>query len=111
MGKLEGFVSTAEGPVRYVRVARSGEILGYLWYSDTEHAAAFEPRRTGGDAPYNAAVAWTDELRRLHRSGLTPSQAAARLAKSFGGSEVGRIVPGSEAHAANSAELRRLAES
>jgi len=75
-----GYRRTAEGNVQYVPVrSPRGKVLGYLWASDAENAASFEPRDVGDDVTYRAGLVWLDRLRSAHDRGLSPSEALAEL--------------------------------
>jgi hypothetical protein len=112
-GRAEGpasYAYTASGPVRYVVVATADDVLGYLWASDADDAAGFEPRAGAGDDAVNAGVFWYQELRRAKARGLRPSQAVAALAAAgAGGARVGRAVGGSEGEAPSQSALATIA--
>ncbi|OKK12182.1 hypothetical protein AMK09_31480 [Streptomyces sp. CB02488] len=55
-------------------------VLGYLWASDTENAASFEPRDVGDEETYRSGLLWLDRLRLAQDRGLSPSQALTELA-------------------------------
>ncbi|MFB6505968.1 hypothetical protein ACFYXP_34795 [Streptomyces sp. NPDC002466] len=55
-------------------------LLGYLWASDEENAASFEPRDVGDEESCRAGLLWLDRLRSAHDRGLLPSRALAELA-------------------------------
>ncbi|MFJ4623147.1 hypothetical protein [Streptomyces sp. NPDC088812] len=75
-----GYRRTAEGEVRYVAVrSEDARVLGFLWASDDENAASFEPRDVGDDATYRAGLVWLERLRAAHDRGLSPSAALAEL--------------------------------
>ncbi|MCM2413997.1 hypothetical protein [Streptomyces sp. RKAG290] len=67
-----GFKRSAEGDVQYVPVLGEHGLLGYLWASDAEEAASFEPRDVGDDETYQSGLLWLDRLRSAHDRGLTP---------------------------------------
>lgn len=52
-------------------------LLGYLWASDAENAASFEPRDV--DETYRVGLRALDRLRAAHDEGLTPSDALRQL--------------------------------
>ncbi|MGC5411647.1 hypothetical protein ACPXCX_49510, partial [Streptomyces sp. DT225] len=74
-----GYQRTAEGEVAYVPVLGEHGLLGYLWASDAEHAASFEPRDVGDDETYRTGLRWLDHLRAAHDQGLAPSEALRQL--------------------------------
>ncbi|WP_327367525.1 hypothetical protein [Streptomyces sp. NBC_01217] len=75
-----GYARSADGEVQYVPVRGEHGLLGYLWASDAENAASFEPRDIGDEESYAAGLLWLDRLRSTHDRGLSPSQALAELA-------------------------------
>jgi hypothetical protein len=109
VGGPEDYAYSTDGPVRYVAVAVDSGILGYLWASDGDGAAGFEPRPAAGDDAFNAAVSWRGKLRAAKGRGRTPTQALADLAGDPGTPVMGRVLPGSEGQATGLAALRRLA--
>lgn len=76
---LIGYRRTATDDVRYVPVTDDCGVLGYLWASDTENAASFEPLDLDDEKRYRAALAWLDRLRSAHARGLSPMQALTEL--------------------------------
>lgn len=92
-----GYQRSAEGEVQYVSVgSRRGEVLGYLWASDSERAASFEPRDAGDDVTYRAGLVWLERLRAAHDRGLSPSAALAELSALPYDDPAGQVAPGSE---------------
>jgi hypothetical protein len=69
---------STDGPVRYLRVTRGGEVLGFLWASETDDAAAFVARKGSGAAGFDAGGFWSGRLNRANAEGLTPLQAIRR---------------------------------
>jgi hypothetical protein len=89
-----GYRRTAEGQVQYVPVVDgSGEVLGYLWVSDAENAASFEPLDVGDDATYRAGLVWLERLRAAHERGLPPPTALAELSAMADTEGAGRVDP------------------
>ncbi|MEV5602867.1 hypothetical protein AB0L33_15630 [Streptomyces sp. NPDC052299] len=88
-----GYQRTAEGEVEYVPVLGEHGLLGYLWASDAEHAASFEPQDVGDDETYRSGLRWLGRLRAAHDAGLTPSEALRHLTGHLpeGGHSVGRM--------------------
>lgn len=99
----------ATGPVRYVVVANADGVLGYLWASDADDAAGFEPVAARGADAINAGGSWKRKLRPSKAEGLPPSAAIMRLDAGSAGDRTGRIVSGSEGTAPSLAVLRQLA--
>ncbi|AZM90402.1 hypothetical protein [Streptomyces sp. W1SF4] len=85
-----GYGRQASGPVRYVPVAGPQEVLGYLWASDAEGAASFEPRDAADLDAYRAGLVWLDRLQAAYDRGLSPSVALAELGRSPGDPVAGR---------------------
>ncbi|MFD0353059.1 hypothetical protein ACFVHW_04805 [Streptomyces sp. NPDC127110] len=85
-----GYGRQASGPVRYVPVAGTQEVLGYLWASDSESAASFEPRDAADLDAYRAGLVWLDRLQDAYDRGLSPSAALAELGGSPGDPVAGR---------------------
>ncbi|WP_455431588.1 hypothetical protein [Streptomyces gelaticus] len=75
-----GYARSADGEVQYIPVHGEHGLLGYLWASDAENAASFEPRDVGNEECYEVGLLWLDRLRSAHDRGLSPSQALAALA-------------------------------
>ncbi|MCT2592168.1 hypothetical protein LHJ74_20045 [Streptomyces sp. N2-109] len=70
----------AESRVSYARVVRGDTVLGYLWASDREGAAGYEPRSSVGDDALYAALHWMKNLGWAKENSLTPLQALEELA-------------------------------
>lgn len=69
-----------DGPVEFFSVERDGQIMGYLWFSDTEFAAGYKARESGGDIAFNIGLTWSPKLKEAKAEGLSPSEAVRRLA-------------------------------
>ncbi|MFD8147798.1 hypothetical protein [Streptomyces sp. NPDC059708] len=95
-----GYGRQASGPVRYVPVRGAREVLGYLWASDAEAAASFEPRDAADLDAYRAGLVWLDRLQEAYDRGLAPTEALREMAASPGDPVAGRP----EAHAAAEAD-------
>jgi hypothetical protein len=91
------YADMTEGPVRYLTVAGSRGVLGYLWAADNEDAAGYEPRSAAGEAAFDAALVWLLRLGEAKASGLSPRQALSHLKNAVEHAEAGRVVPDSEA--------------
>ncbi|MFD7662871.1 hypothetical protein [Streptomyces sp. NPDC059788] len=74
-----GYKRSVDGTVQYVPVQDKNGVLGYLWASDAENGASFEPRDLDSDEKYKAALAWLKRLNSAYSRGLSPSQALAEL--------------------------------
>ncbi|MGW1520277.1 hypothetical protein [Streptomyces sp. NPDC002287] len=79
-----GYRRQASGPVRYVPVVgghRGAQVWGYLWASDAEGAAGFEPREEADLDAYRAGLIWLDRLQQAYDRGLSPTGALTELGK------------------------------
>ncbi|MFJ2580011.1 hypothetical protein [Kitasatospora aureofaciens] len=74
-----GYRRTAAGDVRYIPIADEHGTLGYLWASDAENAASFEPLDVDHDERHRAALGWLDRLRSAYDRNLSPTQALTEL--------------------------------
>jgi hypothetical protein len=100
---------TVDGPVRYVPVRGDHGVLGYLWASDTENGASFEPVDVGDDDIYKAGLVWLERLRSAHDQGLSPSAALIELSGLPDEGGAGRVDPTAEPLTMDLASLRELA--
>ncbi|MDT0329184.1 hypothetical protein [Nocardiopsis lambiniae] len=62
-------------PVRYLPVHLGDELIGYLWASVTDDAAAFQFLLPGDSVGFRANAWWIDEMMQLQESGVPPLQA------------------------------------
>lgn len=85
-----GYERQASGPVRYLPVTGTQEVLGYLWASDAEGAASFEPRDAADLDAYQAGLVWLDRLQEAYDRGLSPTAALVELGKCPSDSVAGR---------------------
>ncbi|MFF9512532.1 hypothetical protein ACF1BU_38730 [Streptomyces sp. NPDC014724] len=69
----------ASGRVQYLPVHRGHDVLGYLWASDTENAASFEPCDAADVDGYQAGLIWLNRLQAAYDRGLPPSAALTEL--------------------------------
>ncbi|MFI6723547.1 hypothetical protein [Streptomyces atratus] len=76
----EGYKRSTDGEVQYVPVRGEHGVLGYLWASDAENAASFEPLDAADEEGYKAGLLWLERLRSAYDRGLAPSEALRRLA-------------------------------
>ena len=56
--RRDGYRMSTETPVRYLPITRGGEVLGYLWASETDAAAAYVARKGTGAAGFQAGGLW-----------------------------------------------------
>ncbi|MFF4365625.1 hypothetical protein [Streptomyces sp. NPDC001594] len=102
-----GYGRQASGPVRYIPVVAAHGVLGYLWASDAEGAASFEPREAVDPDGYRAGLLWLDRLQEAYEKGLSPTAALVEVGRSCGDPVAGRA----EVKAAVDVdEFRNLAE-
>ncbi|MEU6614820.1 hypothetical protein [Streptomyces parvus] len=99
----------ATGQISFLPVHGEGEILGYLWASDAEGAASFEPRDKADLAGYHAGLIWLDRLQGAFDHGLTPSAALGSLRNSPADRTSGHIPNDSSTMEADFWTLRRIA--
>ncbi|MFH8407909.1 hypothetical protein ACH4FX_24395 [Streptomyces sp. NPDC018019] len=75
-----GYKRSVEGDVQYVPVRDEQHgMLGYLWVSDAQNGASFEPQDLDDEAKYKASLSWLDRLASAYDRGLSPAQALAEL--------------------------------
>lgn len=98
-------------PVRYLTVAdkEGGAVLGYVWASDEDDAAAWVPRKAAGGRALAEGSHWHARLQGAKGRGIPPSQALAELRAEPEGNR-GRILPDSLTDAPNSEAVKALAE-
>ncbi|MGW7091485.1 hypothetical protein [Streptomyces sp. NPDC054874] len=99
----------ARGQVSYLPVHGENEILGYLWASEAEGAASFEPRDDADLAGYHAGLAWLEKLHEAFERGLTPSAALESFRGSPADRTSGYIVSESPTATIEFWALRRMA--
>ncbi|MDT0571705.1 hypothetical protein RM704_30305 [Streptomyces sp. DSM 3412] len=105
-----GYKRSRAGQVRYVPVvADQGGVLGYLWASDADAAASFEPRDAAGEDGYKAGLVWLDRLHESYERGLTPSEALTACARTPADPVAGHVPPTAEPRALPLDDLRELA--
>ncbi|MER5569641.1 hypothetical protein ABT083_26015 [Streptomyces goshikiensis] len=85
-----GYGRRASGRVRCVPVLGSTEVLGYLWASDAEGAASFEPCEAADLDGYRAGLVWLDRLQDAYDRGLSPTAALVELGGNPGDRVAGR---------------------
>ncbi|MEU9037235.1 hypothetical protein AB0D45_20355 [Streptomyces sp. NPDC048352] len=105
-----GYRRQASGPVRYVPAIGGHGILGYLWASDEEGAASFEPCEAADLDGYRAGLVWLDRLREAYVQGLSPAAALAQLGAHAGDPVAGRADVGGTAEVEELWQLLELAQ-
>ncbi|MFD7908814.1 hypothetical protein ACFV4G_42090 [Kitasatospora sp. NPDC059747] len=106
-----GYKRTTSGPVRYVPVIGITGVLGYLWVSDTDGAASFEPSETADLDGYRAGLVWLDRLQKAYDRGLSPTAALTELTALPGDPEAGHATPGGLTDVDELRKLQELAQS
>ncbi|EFL15901.1 hypothetical protein [Streptomyces sp. C] len=86
-----GYGRRASGAVRYVPVVGAHGVLGYLWASDDEGAASFEPRELADLDGYRAGLTWLDRLQEAYERGLAPTAAILELGERPADPVAGRV--------------------
>ncbi|MFC7303501.1 hypothetical protein ACFQVC_04630 [Streptomyces monticola] len=104
-----GYARDASGLIRHTPVAGEQGVLGYLWASDTEAAASFEPRASAGDAGYAAGLLWLERLREASARGLLPSAALREFAALPSDRVAGQLQTSTATALESLAELREIA--
>lgn len=92
---VEHFEVTTESPVNAVQVAAGNQVVGYIWASERDDAAGYEPRTAAGDIALEAGKEWLTRLSIAKGRGLSPSEALRELSSSPGTPSSGMVVPGS----------------
>jgi hypothetical protein len=73
-----GYDFLTAGPVHYMPVTLQGEVLGYIWASETGDAADFVHRTGAGPAGIAAGEVWMSRLDQAAAEGLEPLHALRR---------------------------------
>jgi hypothetical protein len=107
---LRGYRRSADGPVAYCVVAGDLGVLGYVWASDAEGAASWEPQEDAEETGYEAGLVWMRRLASAKERGLRPSEALRALAAESADPVAGRVVPDSWSHAQDLTAIRELAQ-
>ncbi|MBW5423374.1 hypothetical protein GKQ77_17675 [Streptomyces sp. BG9H] len=103
------YKAETDSPVEFVKVAVGDDVIGYLWASDGDNAAGYEPHSPAGDVSIDAGIAWLVHLGEAKRSGLSPSRALRELeSKGTGDSQFGAIVTDSRQVADSLEDLQEL---
>ncbi|GCB49411.1 hypothetical protein [Streptomyces sp. NL15-2K] len=98
-------------PVQYFTVVdkKGGGVLGYVWASDEDDAAMWEPREAVGPRAFAEGGHWYARLREAKGRGILPSQALAEMLSNPEGNR-GRALPDSLTDAPNAAAVEALAQ-
>ena len=107
-----GYEFMTDSPIRYLAVTLGGDVLGYLWASETDDAADYLPRPDGGAVGLDAGYVWGPRLNRAHEEGLTPMELLLRWKGEPEHPEGGGILPHAEVRPAPSVDaLEFIADS
>ncbi|MFB7635751.1 hypothetical protein ACFC0M_33025 [Streptomyces sp. NPDC056149] len=68
------YLGISQTPVHFFPVLLRGQLIGYLWASESESedAAGFFPRRGAGATGFDAGGTWRGRLKRARETGMTP---------------------------------------
>ncbi|MBA5222823.1 hypothetical protein HCJ99_10030 [Streptomyces sp. C1-2] len=104
------YESWTDKPVRYLTVVdkEGGAVLGYLWASDEDDAAAWVPRGDAGGRALAEGGHWYARLKEAKGRGIPPSQALSEMFSSPEGNR-GRVLPGSLTDAPSADAVKALA--
>ncbi|MFF2653219.1 hypothetical protein [Streptomyces sp. NPDC058045] len=100
------YARSVTGPIHYVPVVKGQDLLGYLWISDPEVAASYEPFEPAEGNGYKAGIRWIERLDEANARGLSPSAALTEFASLPEDPVAGRLDAASAATAPDLAELR-----
>jgi hypothetical protein len=106
------YQTRTDKPVRYFEVAdrESGVVLGYIWASDEDDAAAWEPREAAGPRALMEGSIWFHRLEKAKGRGILPSEAVRELLAEPAVGKFGRVLPDSLREAPNAAAVKALAK-
>ncbi|WP_157955309.1 hypothetical protein [Streptomyces noursei] len=105
-----GYPFLTDSPVRYLPVTLRGKVLGYLWASEEDDAADYEPRAAAAPAGLDAGLVWGPRLMQAWEEGLTPLQALRQYKGEPEHSEAGGIAADADERVAPTTEsLEELA--
>ncbi|MEV6961301.1 hypothetical protein AB0M97_19290 [Streptomyces sp. NPDC051207] len=102
------FETQAESPVTFVEVMLGGRVIGYLWVSDNDDAAGYEPRTPAGDIALDVGKEWLTRLSDAKRRGLSPSEALREFSARRGDSRSGSVVADSPQRVSSLEDLQDL---
>jgi hypothetical protein len=105
-----GYPFLSESAVRCLPVTLKGVVLGYLWASEADDAADYEPCAAAAPAGLDAGLVWGPRLMRAWEEGLTPLQVLRRWKGEPEHPEAGGIAADAEERVVPSADaLEELA--
>ncbi|MEV0775760.1 hypothetical protein ACIBLA_33585 [Streptomyces sp. NPDC050433] len=88
--------SRTETAVHCYPVSLGGQVIGYLWASDTEDAADFWPRRGMGAVGFDAGGPWRKRLKEARDAGFTAWEAVQLWLGEPEDPRGGCVLPGAE---------------
>ncbi|GAA2111824.1 hypothetical protein [Actinomadura alba] len=104
------YLLITKGPVHYLPVTLTGEVIGYLWASPTEKAGGYVRRLTASEEAFRSPVTWSERMRESYGEGLSALQALRRWQGAPEDPQGGAIAADAEeGEAASLAELYELA--
>ena len=104
------YTSVTDGPVLYVPVTMGYVLIGYLWASEADDAADFQPLLPPDIEANIARGWWIMEHVRLHGEGLTPLEALRSCVGTVDDRHGGRVdADATESRAESLAKLRDIA--
>ncbi|MGY1580043.1 hypothetical protein [Streptomyces sp. MN13] len=105
-----GYKRSRADQVQYVPVIDGlGRTLGYLWASDADGAASFEPRDDAGEEGIKAGMVWLDRLHKAYERGLSPTQAIDECARLSADEPAGSVPQGTTPQYTALVDLRERA--
>ena len=87
------------------------DVLGFLWFSDTEDAAGYLPRAQMAPDSFNSSVIWIERLRSAKKRGLAPTAALAEFINLPTDPAWGQIVDAEPEVTASLSDLKKFAGS
>ncbi|MFJ6013130.1 hypothetical protein [Streptomyces sp. NPDC092952] len=103
----QGYRREASGRVLYFPARSRSGVLGYLWASNSEGAASFEPRDEADVEGYQAGLIWLERLKEAYVRGMTPEAALMVLREMPQAAEAGILVEEAPLEAREILELRQ----
>ncbi|MFC9931248.1 hypothetical protein [Streptomyces sp. NPDC127190] len=102
------YETETSAPVVFVDVSINGRIIGYLWASESDDAAGYEPRTAAGHIAVDAAADWLVYLSKAKERGLSSLDALHEATHWKGTERSGTVVPGSLREASSPEEVQDL---
>ncbi|MFF1685399.1 MULTISPECIES: hypothetical protein [unclassified Streptomyces] len=104
------FLGISKSPVRYFPVMLRGQLIGYLWASESASgdAANFFPVHGLGTLGWNATGTWQGRLQQARESGMTPLEAVRHWVGKPEDSRGGAVPADSDGHVVADSQAVRL---